>query len=102
MATLDTIHKIDELRGSLADKLGELHRRATYAKRLLTPATYWRNPWARLGLGAAIGFLVASGRRNPNAVHEGLLHAMVRSGLSAAVAALVSRSLPGALDSDHH
>ena len=84
---------IDELRISLADKLGELHRRASHAKLALSPATYWHNPWVRLGIGVAIGFAVGHRRRASTRTHEGLLHAIVRAGLSAAASALVVQSL---------
>ena len=49
---------VDELRDSLTEKLGELHRRAVHAKEVVTPATYVANPWVRIGVGLFAGALV--------------------------------------------
>jgi hypothetical protein len=92
MADPVTLQHIEQLRGSLADKLGELHRRASELKQRLTPSSYWRNPWVRFAAGATIGFVLAGNRRSQRG-HEGIIHAMVRAGLSAAVGAIVTRSL---------
>lgn len=88
----DAKHDVEELRGSLTEKLGELHRRATHAKVVFSPSTYWKSPWIRLGVGAAIGYAITR-RNNANRTHEGLVHAIVRAGLSAAASALVIRAL---------
>ena len=84
-------HDLDVLRASLSEKVGELHRRVTHAKQVLSPSTWWHNPWVRIGIGVAVGLALLSRRKSD--AHEGLVHAMVRSGLSAAVAALVTRQL---------
>jgi hypothetical protein len=81
---------IDELRAGLADKLAELHRRAKHARALASPSTYLRNPWVQLGIAAAIGYALLDRRGRQ---HEGLVHAVVRSGLSAAAHVLVTRAL---------
>ena len=93
MSNIETNRKIEELRTSLTEKLGELHRRATSAKETLSPWHHWKNPWVRIGIGAVIGFAV--GRRRPAEArtHESLVHSIVRAGLSAAAAVLVTRSL---------
>lgn len=93
VADLETAERIEQLRGALGEKLSELHRRASVVKRRLTPSTYWENPWVRFGVGAAIGFALAHRRRSQPGVHEGLFHAMVRAGLSAAITGMVARSL---------
>ena len=94
MPDLETTQRIEQLRTALGDKLSELHRRASVMKRRLTPSSYWENPWVRFGVGAAIGLVLAGRRRTqPGGPHEGLVHAMVRAGLSAAVSGLVARSL---------
>ena len=85
--------EIDELRGNLTEKLGELHRRATRARVVLSPSTYWDNLWVRVGIGVAIGYAM---RRRPGTAvpnHESLVHAIVRAGLSAAASGLVIRAL---------
>ena len=89
---------MDALRDSLAEKLNELHRRATHAKQLLTPDTYWKNPWIRFGLGAAVGLAVGlSGRRRGEPgvqlAHESLGRTLLRAGLSAALTSVVTRAL---------
>jgi hypothetical protein len=93
MSDAETSHNIEELRGGLTEKLGELHRRATHAKLVLSPGTYWKNPWIRLGIGAAIGFVMIDRRPAAARTHEPLVHAIVRAGLCAAASALVARSL---------
>jgi hypothetical protein len=85
--------KIEQLRSSLGDKIAEIQRRASHAKEMLTPAHYWRNPWVRLGLGVIIGYAFGSRRRDGDASHEGLIHAVVRSGLGTAASVLVNRTL---------
>ena len=86
---------IDTLRSNLTEKLGELHRRATRTRVLLSPSTYWHNPWVRLGIGATIGFAIGhrSSTSSSDRPYEGLVHAMIRSGLAAAVGSLVARSI---------
>ncbi|MEO8554994.1 MAG: hypothetical protein ABI678_33675 [Kofleriaceae bacterium] len=49
---------LDKLRDSLTEKLGELHRRAVHAKQVVTPATYFENPWTQLGLALVAGIVV--------------------------------------------
>jgi hypothetical protein len=93
MSDIVTTPQIEELRASLGDKLAEIQRRAVHAKHLLTPSTYWSNPWVRLGIGVAIGYAFGSRRRNGDSSHEGLVHSIVRSGLGAAVSVLVGRTL---------
>ena len=93
MSAAETNRNIEELRSSLTEKLGELHRRATHAKLVLSPSTYWKNPWIRLGIGAAIGFAIVDRRPAGARTHEPLVHAIVRAGLCAAASALVARSL---------
>jgi len=83
--------RIDELRTNLSDKLAELHRRAVRAKQLVTPSTYWKSPWVKAGIGVAIGYALLTRRRD--ATHESLVHAIVRSALSAATSVLVTRAL---------
>ena len=84
--------KIEDLRTDLTDKLGELHRRARHARAVLSPSTYWKNPWIRLGIGVAIGFALR-GRRDSVApqTHEGLAHAVIRAGLSTTATILVTQ-----------
>lgn len=82
---------IDELRESLGEKLAELHRRAKHARALMSPAAYLRHPWVRVGIGCALGAALASERRER--AYEGLVHAIVRSGLMAAAHVLVTRAL---------
>jgi hypothetical protein len=91
MPDSETTKKLDDLRTNLTDKLGELHRRATHAKLVLSPWSYWKNPWVRLGIGAAVGFVL--GQRSTGRTHESLAHAVVRAGLSAATAVLVTSAL---------
>jgi hypothetical protein len=91
MPDTDTSGKLEDLRNNITDKLGELHRRATHAKLVLSPSSYWKNPWVRLGIGAAVGLVL--GQRSTGRTHESLAHAVVRSGLSAAAAVLVTRAL---------
>lgn len=64
MADAQTMQQIEQLRGSLSEKLAELHRRATETRELLTPAHYWRSPWLKVGAGVALGMMVAGGRRD--------------------------------------
>jgi hypothetical protein len=59
MADLETTQRIEELRTNLSEKLGELHRRAKHTKEILSPSTYWQNPWVRVGIGFALGWFVA-------------------------------------------
>jgi hypothetical protein len=93
--------KIEQLRRDLTEKLGELRRRAADAKLVLSPSTYWRSPQIRIAIGFAIGFAI--GARRPAAAEvgarEGLLRAIVRTGLCAAASALVTRSLSPSRDS---
>jgi hypothetical protein len=93
MSDLETNQKIDDLRHDLAEKLGELHRRAVHTKQVLSPSTYWNNSWIRLGIGAAVGFALGSYRRGAARTHEGLVHSIVRAGLGAAVTSVVTRAL---------
>jgi hypothetical protein len=63
---------------------------------VLTPSTYWNDPIVRFGLGVVIGLAVGSRGSRGTAVaatHEGLLHAIVRAGLTAATTALITRAL---------
>jgi hypothetical protein len=60
---------------------------------VLSPATYWKSPWIRLGIGAAIGFAMVDRRPAVAHTHERLVHAIIRAGLCAAASALVARSL---------
>ncbi|MBA3540479.1 MAG: hypothetical protein H0T79_12790 [Deltaproteobacteria bacterium] len=92
MANTETALKIDELRQNLNEKLGELHRRANHTKDVLTPSTYWKNPWVRVGIAAALGFVVGDLRRRPSErTYEGMTHAVLRAGLATAASALVAR-----------
>ncbi|MEO8706741.1 MAG: hypothetical protein ABI867_42335 [Kofleriaceae bacterium] len=59
MADLQSTQRIEELRTSLGEKLEELHRRAKHTKAILSPSTYWQNPWVRVGIGFALGWFVA-------------------------------------------
>jgi hypothetical protein len=93
MADSQTNRNIEDLRASLADKLEELHRRASRVTKVLTPSTYWNDPVVRFGLGVAIGLMVGSRGRTSSAAHEGLVHAIVRAGLTAATTALITRAL---------
>ena len=96
MADARTSRNIEDLRASLADKLEELQRRANTATRVLSPATYWKDPVVRFGLGVAIGLIVGSRGRANAATHEGLAHAILRAGLTAATSALIQRTLANA------
>ncbi|MDB4963554.1 MAG: hypothetical protein JWP01_3553 [Myxococcales bacterium] len=94
MSDIPSTPKIEELRSRIGDKLAEIQRRAAHAKELVTPSTYWNNPWVRLGLGVVIGYAFGSRRRDGDgSSHEGLVHSVVRSGLGAAVSVLVGRTL---------
>jgi|GEM_PF-6979929 len=93
MADSQTNRNIEELRASLSDKLEELHRRASTVTKVLTPTTYWNDPVVRFGIGVALGLMVGSRGRASDASHEGLFHAIVRAGLTAATTALVTRAL---------
>jgi hypothetical protein len=93
MADPRTNRNIEDLRASLADKLEELHRRASTVTRVLSPSTYWNDPVVRFGIGVAIGLIVGSRGRANAATHEGLAHAIVRAGLTAATSALITRTL---------
>ncbi len=94
MADAKTSRNIEDLRASLAEKLEELHRRASRVTRVLTPTTYWNDPVVRFGIGVAIGLAVGARRRaSTAATHEGLVHAVVRAGLTAATTALITRAL---------
>jgi hypothetical protein len=93
MADSKTNRNIEDLRASLADKLEELRRRANRATTALTPSTYWNDPVVRFGIGVAIGLLVGARGRSGHASHEGLAHAIVRAGLTAATTALITRTL---------
>ncbi|MEP6863061.1 MAG: hypothetical protein ABJE66_20715 [Deltaproteobacteria bacterium] len=60
MPNRQTSEELDELRDNITAKLGELHRRATHARLALSPSSYWRQPWFRLGLGVVIGFAIGA------------------------------------------
>lgn len=96
MADSQTNRNIEDLRASLADKLEELQRRANTVTKVLTPSTYWNDPMVRFGIGVALGLLVGSRGRASSTSHEGLAHAIVRAGLTAATTALITRALANA------
>jgi hypothetical protein len=99
MPNPETTHELDELRDNVTAKLGELHRRATHARLALSPSSYWRQPWLRLGLGVALGYAIGRratttlGTPGTPAAHETIVHAVLRAGLAAAAAVLVTRAL---------
>ena len=103
MSDLATNRQIDDLRSNLTDKLEELHRRAKVAREMLTPSSYWKSPWLKVGVGvgaaALVGAALAGRTRSTNAP-ETLLHAAARSALMAAVGALVARGVRAVIDSD--
>jgi hypothetical protein len=97
MADSHTNRTIEDLRTHLSEKLEELHRRASTASQALAPATYWRDPWVRFGLGVVLGLALAGRRRGSGP--ESLVHAVVRAGLTATTSALVTRALTDRLAS---
>jgi hypothetical protein len=95
--------RVDALRARLATNLGELQRRATRARELISPRTYLENRWVQLGLGLAAGYL-AGRRRAPRLLTDGsasrgqpetLAHAVVRS-VVMTLAASAIRAMSGA------
>lgn len=78
---------VDELRDSLTEKLGELHRRAVHAKQVVTPATYLDNPWTKVGLALVTGFVVGDQLKR-----GGVLGTLALLGLGAAAYHVTSRS----------
>jgi hypothetical protein len=72
---------LDELHRDLTEKLGELHRRATHARVVLSPSTYWRSPALRVGLGVVAGLVVGS--RLPRMTRAGVLRALAFAALGA-------------------
>jgi hypothetical protein len=101
MPTPETTHELDELRDNVTAKLGELHRRATQVRVALSPSSYWRQPWLRLGLGIAIGYAI--GRRasaTSPGTNETIVHAVLRAGLSAAATMLVAGALKPAVTTE--
>jgi hypothetical protein len=102
--------RIAEVRSRLAANLGELHDRVNRARRLMSPRTYLDNPWIRLGLGVAAGYLVGR-RRKPKlltagdgevvaAAAETLVHAALRSTVMTLAAAVIERAIGQATRSD--
>jgi hypothetical protein len=95
--------RIAEVRSRLAANLGELHDRVNRARRLMSPRTYLDNPWVRLGLGVAAGYLVGR-RRKPKLLTAGdgqvvagtaetLVHAALRSTVMTLAAAVIERAI---------
>jgi hypothetical protein len=102
--------RIAEVRSRLAANLGELHDRVNRARRLMSPRTYLDNPWVRLGLGVAAGYLVGS-RRKPKLLTAGdghvvvgaaesLVHAALRSTVMTIAAAVIQRAIGNATSDD--
>ncbi len=111
---MQTLRELDELRLSLTEKLGDLHRKANAAADLITTAMrYWHNPGVRFGVGVVLGFALGGGKHKPGDSSEGLVRAVIRAGLMAATSSLVTRALapasatsdrdglPGLPDNDH-
>ena len=82
---------VDLLRAHLDEKLAELKRRAVHAKQVLTPATYFRSPWLRVGIAAAVGFAIGAGARRDGG--GSWLHSILRAGLSSAGVVVVQKLL---------
>jgi len=99
--------RIAELRARLAANVGELQQRVTRARTLLSPRTYLDNPWVRLGLGAAVGYL-AGRRRKPRLLTDGgaspgsesLVHAVLRSTVMTLAASMIQRAINSTNPSD--
>jgi hypothetical protein len=50
--------RIAAARANLSQRLGELERRVDEVKHNLDPASWLANPWARVGIAAAVGFVL--------------------------------------------
>jgi hypothetical protein len=92
--------QITVVRDRLGARLTELQRRVTHARTIMSPRTYFDNPWVRAGLGVAVGYLLGSpGRSAADAAQrgrdqpEGLLRAMVRTGLMTLAGSMIRRAM---------
>lgn len=97
MPDQETQRDLGELRDSLSDKLEELHRRAKVARDAVTPSTYLKSPWFKVGAIALVGAGIYASRRT-TASGETLLHAAVRSAVMTAVGLLVSHGVKTLLE----
>jgi len=97
MPSPQTRRDLDDLRNGLTDKLEELHRRAKVAREMVTPSTYLRSPWFKLGAIALVGAGLYASRRT-TATGETLLHAAVRSAVMTTVGLLVSHGVRSLLE----
>jgi hypothetical protein len=100
--------RLDALRARLAVNLGELQRRATHARELISPRTYLENRWVQLGLGLAAGYMLGR-RRTPrlltagsasSAAPETLVHALLRSTVMTLATAAIRRAISATTTSD--
>lgn len=101
MATESNSARIARARARLAANLGELQQRLTHARKLVSPRTYLANPWLKVGLGVAVGYLV--GRRRPRKrlaspdpdppIKPDLVHAALRATATYVASALLKRAV---------
>lgn len=76
--------RIAEARQKLSARLGELERRVEKVKATMDPRAWLENPWARIGVAAAVGF--ALGRSSA-------LRPIVRAALGTAVTTLLKQAV---------
>jgi hypothetical protein len=96
--------KIADVRRDLTEKLEELQRRGTRARAALSPSTYLRNPWLRIGLGFVVGYAIGHRTSSEGAGSEhatrlagsSLVRGVVRASLLAAFEALLREAVTAA------
>jgi hypothetical protein len=96
--------RIEEARARLATHLGELQDRVTRAREMISPGTYLRSPWLKLGIGVALGYAVGRRRRPRLLTHggdpprapapsSGIVGAAIRTAVTALVGAAIERAV---------
>lgn len=76
--------RIAEARAKLSGRLAELDRRVENVKHNLDPASWLRNPWARVGVAAGLGFLLG---------RSAAMQPLLRSALGTALNTLVHQAI---------
>lgn len=92
----DTASRIALAHDSLTRKLGELRRRETRVRKVLSPVRHLANPWLRIGVAVLIGYRIGRprpARETAPARSETLLGAVVRASLVMLAQAAVRRVL---------
>lgn len=92
----DNASRIALARDNLSAKLGELRRRESHVRTVLSPIRHLANPWLHVAIAAAVGYRLgrpgraASTLAAPPARPETVIHAIVRAG-AVAIAQAVAR-----------